>query len=187
MFIINFFSWVVFSLIKQSYKDFEFIHIKRDIFLWGEPEKIWIIVNLIITVTSNFKNKAYSSEINTLLMTRRHLINYQWIIFALFWASIKIIIYSICNERFLLFANEKSIKIIIFNVIMFNLTNVSPFVFNCQDKQRFRYSAFLYVGFIICAAYDKAKIVYDYNTVTIYASRALWTTYYSFVNDLNSN
>ena len=134
MFIINLFFWIIPNLIKQSYKDFESIHIKRNIFLWKESEKIWIMMNLMMITTSNFKNKAYSSETNTLLVTRRHLIDYQWMIFALSWASIKTMTYSICDKKFLLFANKKSVKIIILNVITFNLTNVNPFVFNYQDK-----------------------------------------------------
>ena len=55
-------------------------------------------------------------------------------IFALSWALIKIMIYSIYDERFLLFANEEFIKIIILNVITFNLINVNLFAFNYQNK-----------------------------------------------------
>ena len=43
------------------------------------------------------------------------------------------------------------------------------------------------MDFVTYAAYDKANAVYDCETITIYAPRALWAIYCSFMNDLNNN
>ena len=75
--IINLCSWVVPSLTRHSYRDLESIHMVRGISPWAVSENIWSKVDFIVTATSNHRDNAYSSEANTLLVTRRHLIDCQ--------------------------------------------------------------------------------------------------------------
>jgi hypothetical protein len=83
--IINRFSDVVSSLTRQSYNDLESVNSIID------REKIFKIRWMIDLMTESASNScviAYNSIVKTLLIILLHLIDDQWIIFAL-WSSVK--------------------------------------------------------------------------------------------------
>ena len=86
------------------------------------------MVDLIVAPISNPWARAYSSEANTLRVTRLYLIEDQWMIFAVRFWSVSTITNPICEERSLLLAKEASVKIIRFSESISSSTNVRPLV-----------------------------------------------------------
>ena len=81
------FSCVVPSLTRHSYSDFESMQIVSGMLPWRGQASIWFKVDLIVAAVSKPRESAYNSEAKTLLVTRRHLIDCQWTMFALLSAS----------------------------------------------------------------------------------------------------
>ena len=80
------FFWMIFNCIKQSYKNFEFMHTimnKIDI------SKKNFTINLIIASTSKSWIITYNFKINMFLIIRLHLIEIQHIMLILFVTLIK--------------------------------------------------------------------------------------------------
>src|SRR5438045_1826426 len=88
---INRFSRTVPSLTRHSYSDFESMQIVSGMFPWHRQASIWSRVDLIVEAVSKPKESAYNSEAKTLLVMRRHLIDCQWMMFALLCASASMI------------------------------------------------------------------------------------------------
>jgi hypothetical protein len=102
------FSFVVPSLTRHSYNDFESVH--RTSGRGALGRKISWIVALIAAAISNPWVIAYSSEANTLRVARLHLTEDQWRILALLLPSVSVIENPIWLDRSLLSANDESVK-----------------------------------------------------------------------------
>jgi hypothetical protein len=74
------FFWVVSSLTRQSYSDFESVHSTRD------TSRSRIADKIALRATSRSKSwaNAYNSAARTLRVTRLHLIDDQWTMLACF-------------------------------------------------------------------------------------------------------
>jgi hypothetical protein len=109
--IIRRFSWVILSLIRQSYIDLKLVHRTSEISI-----KILSNVVLITILISNSCIMSYSSIVSTLLIILLHLMNDQCMMLTTLVKSIKHMTYSIWDKRSLLLAKEESIKTINCNV-----------------------------------------------------------------------
>jgi hypothetical protein len=93
--IIRRFSWVVLSLTKQSYRDFESMQRISEMLI----SNILLNVLLITTSMSKLWVISYNSAISTLRVTRLHLMNDQCMILTWLFESARHMTYSIWDER----------------------------------------------------------------------------------------
>ena len=174
MSIINLFSRVVPNLTRQSYRDFESIHMTRGTaLLLLHGLSIFINVALTTEAISNPCVSAYSSDAKTLLVTLLHFTEDQWTIFALLSPSASTITNPICDEWSLLLANEESVNATTLSVFKSSLMNLRPcLLFFCQVKHLFRTFAWSSPGSVVCAENERVKEACGWQTDAMYAPRA---------------
>lgn len=95
-------------MIRQLYTNCELIYKMSEIANFSILFKIIFMIALM----SNLYIILYNSATKILLMIRLYFIKNQRMIFVLLAVLTKQIIYLICNNLFLLFANKKFVKII---------------------------------------------------------------------------
>ena len=119
------FSYVVPSLTKQSYNDFESVQSINGRGLCNCS--IFSTIALIAAPTLNPWAIMYSSDARMLYIILLHLMDNQWMILALFLPSMSVMTNSICDERSWLFAKEASVKTMSFKDVMSSHTKQRPF------------------------------------------------------------
>ncbi len=144
--------------------------------------RISLVVDLKIAPTSNPWTIAYSSDANTLLVTLLHLMDDQWIIFALLKALARQITYPICNLRLRLLVNEISVKTINLRVLMSSWRKRRPWLrwFICHYKGLFNVLVSSSFGLITWAVNERSNAASGWDMVAMYAPRACCATYWSF-------
>ncbi len=166
------FSYIVPSLTKQLYRDFESVQRIISSYL---SCRIFLIVALIAALVSNLQAILYSLDTKTLCVTCLHLIDNQWRILALLFLSISVIIKPIWDKRLQLLVKDKSINIISLRVLILSCTKQSPqegllichysYLLSCFTCSPFRLTT--------CTIKERLKAVSNWQTVAIQAPLTL--------------
>ena len=175
MSIIRRFSWIMLNLIRQLYNNFE----SMQKIIGTNCFKTHSIVDFNMAFTSNLYIIGQSLDANTLFVILLHLIDNQWMIFALLSLSTKMITNPICDERSQLFANDASIKITNFKEVRSSCTKCRPWVelLICHCIHLLRAFASFSFGLTIWAVKKRSKVASGQHIVAIYAAQACWVTY----------
>jgi hypothetical protein len=162
--IIRRFSRVVFNFIKQSYNDLKSIQRTRRTVI----ESIFDMIVLSTASMSNSWVMTYNFAIRTKRVTCLHLIDDQWMTFALFVAFARQMTYSICDEKSLLLTKETSVNIISWRLLESSLTyfNFLMRFFICHCRRLFNSDISFEIDSTVYATWDRSKDASSWQTKT---------------------
>ena len=172
MLTISRFSYIILSLTKQLYRDFKLVQRVINNYL---SYRIFLIVNLIITLVLNLQTILYTLVTKTLYITYLYLIDNQQKILALLFLFISIIIKLIQDKRSQLLVKDKSINIISLRVLILSYIKQSPqegllIYYYSHLLSYFIYSSF---GLMTYAIKERLNIASGQQTIAIQAPFAL--------------
>ncbi len=166
----------MFSRIKQSYKNFEFVTSMKS----TTTSSILMRIDFSIESTSKSWIMTNNSIVKTLRVILLHLIKNQCMIFVVLIKSAKQITYSICDDKSLLLTKNESMNIINRKIDWFSFTYLRSrdWLIICQFNRLFSAVMSSEVISIDWAARDRSNDASDWHIEIRYASRARWAIYW---------